>query len=393
MKRSLYLLCFDTLSTLGSGIFTFTCSFYILQQTESGSIFGLYLALLTIVNTLTTPFIGNLIGRHHNKTMLFIGQIVSIVALSCFALFYNGQYVFIFLLMMILVVVDVIVKTIVTSNLKWITGNYLERVISIRQLIQSSSMLASPIIGGILISFLSIQHVSLINIMTEGIALIFIFLLTFKNGQTTQKRKSFWGDFKAGVQYLYQMTEVKYLLVIAVFMNFIMNVLIVGIPILIVQQLSLSAKHLGVAEGTLGVSLIVSALIFSVIPLKNQLRRSYLYALMLQLLILILYLVVISLGLSSTIVYGTVLIGQLLLGLSITLGNIPYQILLQHTVDEAYKSRVFSVNQSFVSALVPLSYMLFGFLLPLSFTFTLVGCAVSMGFIVIIFLKKIYRNA
>lgn len=393
MKRSLYLLCFDTLSTLGSGIFTFTCSFYILQQTESGSIFGLYLALLTIVNTLTTPFIGNLIGRHHNKTMLFIDQIVSIVALSCFALFYNGQYVFIFLLMMILVVVDVIVKTIVTSNLKWITGNYLERVISIRQLIQSSSMLASPIIGGILISFLSIQHVSLINIMTEGIALIFIFLLTFKTGQTTQKRKSFWGDFKAGVQYLYQMTEVKYLLVIAVFMNFIMNVLIVGIPILIVQQLSLSSKHLGVAEGTLGVSLIVSALIFSVIPLKNQLRRSYLYALMLQLLILILYLIVISLGLSSTIVYGTVLIGQLLLGLSITLGNIPYQILLQHTVDEAYKSRVFSVNQSFVSALVPLSYILFGFLLPLSFTFTLVGCAVSMGLIVIIFLKKIYRNA
>ncbi|MGV3276449.1 hypothetical protein ACEE54_03465 [Staphylococcus hyicus] len=192
---------------------------------------------------------------------------------------------------------------------------------------------------------------------------------------------------------MYQMTEVKYLLVIAVFMNFIMNVLIVGIPILIVQQLSLSSKHLGVAEGTLGVSLIVSALIFSVIPLKNQLRRSYLYALMLQLLILILYLVVISLGLSSTIVYGTVLIGQLLLGLSITLGNIPYQILLQHTVDESYKSRVFSVNQSFVSALVPLSYMLFGFLLPLSFTFTLVGCAVSMGLIVIIFLKKIYRNA
>ncbi|WP_142399244.1 MFS transporter [Staphylococcus hyicus] len=143
----------------------------------------------------------------------------------------------------------------------------------------------------------------------------------------------------------------------------------------------------------MGVSLIVSALIFSVIPLKNQLRRSYLYALMLQLLILILYLVVISLCLSSTIVYGTVLIGQLLLGLSITLGNIPYQILLQHTVDEAYKSRVFSVNQSFVSALVPLSYMLFGFLLPLSFTFTLVGCAVSMGLIVIIFLKKIYRNA
>lgn len=92
MKKSFYLLCFDTLSTLGSGIFTFTCSFYILQQTGSGSIFGMYLALLAIVNTISMPLIGNVIGRHHNKTILLIGQIGSILALTSFTLFYKGHY-------------------------------------------------------------------------------------------------------------------------------------------------------------------------------------------------------------------------------------------------------------------------------------------------------------
>ncbi|UEX90339.1 hypothetical protein [Staphylococcus ratti] len=45
MNKSVYLLLFDTLSTIGSGVFTFTCSFYILQQTGSGVIFGVYLAM------------------------------------------------------------------------------------------------------------------------------------------------------------------------------------------------------------------------------------------------------------------------------------------------------------------------------------------------------------
>lgn len=392
MKKSFYLLCFDTLSTLGSGIFTFTCSFYILQQTGSGSIFGMYLALLAIVNTISMPLIGNVIGRHHNKTILFIGQIGSILALTSFTLFYKGHYQVIFLLMMVLVVVDVIVKTIVTSNLKWITGDYLERVISLRQLIQSASMLASPIIGGILISFLNIQQVAFMNIVTESVALIFIFFLTFKHGQTQTERLTFWGDFKAGVQYLHRMTEVKYLLIIAVFLNFIMNVLIVGVPILIVQKLSLSAKHLGVAEGTLGVALILSALLFTVVPLKKHLRRSFLYALLLQQLILLLYIIINVLGASSMIVYSVVIIGQLLLGFSVTLGNIPYQILLQNTVDEAFKSRVFSVNQSLSSALVPLSYVLFGYLLPLSFLLTFVGCAIAMAVLVMVFINKIYSQ-
>lgn len=350
----------------------------------------MYLALLAIVNTISMPLIGNVIGRHHNKIILFIGQIGSILALTSFTLFYKGHYQVIFLLMMVLVVVDVIVKTIVTSNLKWITGDYLERVISLRQLIQSASMLASPIIGAILISFLNIQQVAFINIVTESVALIFIFFLTFKHGQTQTERLTFWGDFKAGVQYLHRMTEVKYLLIIAVFLNFIMNVLIVGVPILIVQKLSLSAKHLGVAEGALGVALILSALLFTVVPLKKHLRRSFLYALLLQQLILLLYIIINVLGASSMIVYSVVIIGQLLLGFSVTLGNIPYQILLQNTVDEAFKSRVFSVNQSLSSALVPLSYVLFGYLLPLSFLLTFAGCAIAMAVLIVVFINKIY---
>ncbi|UEX91112.1 MFS transporter [Staphylococcus ratti] len=137
------------------------------------------------------PVIGNIIDRHHNKSILLLGQIVSIISLLSFILFYNHQYQMIFILMILLTVVDVTVKTIVSSNLKWITGDHLERVVSLRQLIQSSALLVSPIVGGILISILTIQHVAIINIITELLALIFIFLLAFKEGVLKVRDKTF----------------------------------------------------------------------------------------------------------------------------------------------------------------------------------------------------------
>lgn len=388
MKKSIYLLLFETLSTIGSGIFTFTCSFYILQQTGSGALFGSYLALLAVVNTVSMPIIGNWIDRHSNKSILLGGQLLSIFSLGVFAVFYHNTMIAIFLLMMVLVIVDVIVKTIVSSNLKWIAGAHMERVVSVRQFIQSASILVSPIIGGILIAMLSIQQVALINVFTELCALIFIFLLSFKQGRRIEERQTFWQDFKVGVRYIYRMTEIKYLILFSLFLNFIVNALIVGMPILIIQKLALTSQHLGWAESMLGFALVASGVIFTVKPIQTHLKKAYILAFILQTVVFALLTLILATPTPVAIVYGTILVCQWLLGFSVTLGNIPYQIMLQHLVDEHLKSRVFSVNQSVVSAFVPLSYLLFGTLLPSYFITTLMGCIIAMLILIFLFIKK-----
>ncbi|UEX90340.1 hypothetical protein [Staphylococcus ratti] len=184
------------------------------------------------------------------------------------------------------------------------------------------------------------------------------------------------------------MTEVKYLLVFCIFLNFIVNALIVGMPILIIQKLSLMSKHLGMAESMLGIALILSGLVFSIVPIRKNLKLSFLLAFIMQALVFILLIITQIVSISILVIYSFVLIGQFILGFSVTLGNIPYQIMLQHLVDEAYKSRVFSVNQSVVSSLVPLSYTLFGFLLPAFFTETLIVCSIVMLLMIIVFYMK-----
>lgn len=313
---------------------------------------------------------------------------MSIFSLGGFTVFYHNSFIVVFLLMMVLVIVDVIVKTIVSSNLKWIASAHMERVVSVRQFIQSASILVSPIIGGILIAMLSIQQVALINVFTELCVLIFIFLLAFKQGRRIEERQAFWQDFKVGVRYINRMTEIKYLILFSLFLNFIVNALIVGMPILIIQKLALTSQHVGWAESMLGFALVASGVIFTVKPIQTHLKKAYILAFILQTVVFALLTFVLALPTPVAIVYGTILVCQWLLGFYVTLGNIPYQIMLQHLVDEHLKSRVFSVNQSVVSAFVPLSYLLFGTLLPSYFITTLVGCMIAMLILIFLFIKK-----
>ncbi|PWZ46913.1 MFS transporter, partial [Staphylococcus pseudintermedius] len=50
-------------------------------------------------------------------------------------------------------------------------------------------------------------------------------------------------------------------------------------------------------------------------------------------------------------IFIIVLISNLLLGFSVALNNIPFQVMLQKIVDENYKSRVFSIIQSMSSSI------------------------------------------
>lgn len=86
------------------------------------------------------------------------------------------------------------------------------------------------------------------------------------------------------------------------------------------------------------------------------------------------------------LVYSLILFSNVLLGCSVSLNHIPFQMIQEH-----FKSRVFSLTQSIVSVLTPLSYVLFGLLVPFHYGIVYVVCAV-LAFIVVLFFRKSYRH-
>ncbi|HHU6751357.1 TPA: MFS transporter [Staphylococcus pseudintermedius] len=391
MKNPIILLCFETISTFFSAIFTFTCGFYILTITDSGSIFGSYLAVLSIITVLTSPFLGNLIDRHSNKKILLFGQLLSSISLFVFACLYHYDISNIFTVMIILVFVDAIVKTTISSNFKFVTGPYLEKMVSIRQAIQTASLLITPILGGFIVSIINIHTLALINAATELIGFVLLLFLAFKNPTGHHQAKSFSKGFLEGMTYLFHHHPLKVIIITSLCISFLCNVLIVGFPIIIVNQLHYTSKLLGVAEGVLGGAIVLSSLVIMMFKIHSHIKNLYVISMLLQVLSL---LIVASTYFFLTIpilVYSLILLSNVLLGCSVSLNNIPFQMMMHQMIEEHFKSRVFSLTQSIVSSLTPLSYVLFGLLVPLHYGIVYVVCAV-LAFIVVLFFRKSYRH-
>ncbi|EIX6373276.1 MFS transporter, partial [Staphylococcus pseudintermedius] len=263
-------------------IFTFACGFYVLKITHSGSTFGTYLAILAVITTVSSPFLGNLIDRNSNKLILITGQLLSVSILFVFFLIYNDEVYTIFLVMVVLVFVDSIVKTTIASNLKFITGDYLEKVVSIRQTIQSSSVLITPLLGGLIVSLIDLKYLALINAFTEFVAFLLLLLLKFKSGNITSRSQKFTHSFFDGIKHLISINNLKVIFIINLFINFLCNSLIVGLPIIIINHLNMNAKYLGLAEGTLGGAIVASSIIISILNIQNRLKFLYLFSMLLQ---------------------------------------------------------------------------------------------------------------
>ncbi|PCF44085.1 hypothetical protein [Staphylococcus delphini] len=91
------------------------------------------------------------------------------------------------------------------------------------------------------------------------------------------------------------------------------------------------------------------------------------------------------------IVYSLISLSNVLLSCSVSLNNIPFQMMVHQMIEEHFKSRVFSLTQSIVSGLTALSYVLFGLLVPLHYGIVYVVCAV-LAFILALFFRKSYRH-
>lgn len=390
MYNTIELLCFDTLSTFMSSIFSFACSFYILTLTGSGSLFGTYLDAIAMIETLALPLIGTFIDRVAHKRLLMIDQSISTgILLLLFA--FTENIPMIFMTMIVLVFVDMIVSSIVSSNLQLISGEYLEKLISYRQIVTSASGILSPVLGGLLVAILSIQNIALINSVTEFLCLLLLPLLTFKNAGVVQQQQTFFQNFKAGFKYIARFNNLKAITVTAAFVNFLITAIMIGVPFMILQQLHLTSKHLGLFESIFSGSVLACGLFFSIYTLKNHYKRYISTS-------TILAFVLVASGLAPMfqeqpwLSFGIIAFATIVAEFAVNLNNIPLQILLQKEVEERYKTRVFALLGSLSIGLRPAALVFFRFVIPLHTTLAFVISVIILLWVLLYFRKRYAEN-
>ncbi|HGH0794416.1 TPA: MFS transporter [Staphylococcus pseudintermedius] len=355
------LIIFSFISTIGSSVFSFACAFYILKNTENSYLYSIYLTLIVITTILSTPMSGVFIDSVNNKRLILYSQLSSVAALIIFSLLYDDNVYMIICLGLLLTVPDGINSVIIQKNLQRIVTDNLERVISIRQTVSTLTSFVSPIIGGIVIAFIPLQVIGMMNMLTEAISIFLIQSLPIINHQ--QMKSHFVHSFKEGVQYLVKKKEIMTFLVCAMLNNFLINVIVVGVPIIAIQQLHLKSTQFGMIESGYTIALFLVSFVMSIYPVKRGVTLFYKIGILIEIVTLFSLGVFLLFPHQNLMSFIFLIATYMLIGVSLPIINTPYGIYLQKAVEDEYKGRVFSLNSSIAQAIIPVSLSFFGFIL------------------------------
>ncbi|EIS6535277.1 MFS transporter [Staphylococcus pseudintermedius] len=362
MTRNAYkLIIFGFISTIGSSVFSFACAFHILKNTENSYLYSIYLTLIVITTILSTPMSGVFIDSVNNKRLILYSQLSSVAALIIFSLLYDDNVYMIICLGLLLTVPDGINSVIIQKNLQRIVTDNLERVISIRQTVSTLTSFVSPIIGGIVIAFIPLQVIGMMNMLTEAISIFLIQSLPIINHQ--QMKSQFVHSFKEGVQYLVKKKEIMTFLVCAMLNNFLINVIVVGVPIIAIQQLHLKSTQFGMIESGYTIALFLVSFVMSIYPVKRGVTLFYKIGILIEIVTLFSLGVFLLFPHQNLMSFIFLIATYMLIGVSLPIINTPYGIYLQKAVEDEYKGRVFSLNSSIAQAIIPVSLSFFGFIL------------------------------
>lgn len=354
MTRNAYkLVIFGFISTIGSSVFSFACAFHILKNTENSYLYSIYLTLIVITTILSTPISGVFIDSVNNKRLILYSQLSSVAALIIFSLLYDDNVYMIICLGILLTIPDGINSVIIQKNLQRIVTDNLERVISIRQTVSTLTRFVSPIIGGIVIAFIPLQVIGMMNMITEAISIFLIQSLPIINHQ--QLKSQLVHSFKEGVQYLVKKKEIMTFLVCAMLNNFLINVLVVGVPIIAIQQLHLKSTQFGMIESGYTIALFLVSFVMSIYPVKRRVTLYYKIGVLIEIVTLFSLGVFLLFPHQNLTSFIFLIATYMLIGVSLPIINTPYGIYLQKAVEDEYKGRVFSLNSSIAQAIIPVS--------------------------------------
>ncbi|WP_052144793.1 MFS transporter [Halalkalibacter okhensis] len=360
------------ISTFGAQIYTFAISFYILQMTGSATSFATNLICNILPRTILAPFAGAITDRYSKKTIVICAQIattLTIVGLLIVTLTSGLSLLSIYVTTIILSLTSTFSGIAFTSSITGlINKERIQKAMSLNQMSISFAAVGSPAIGGLLYGTVSMPIFLLVYMTASILAVILESTMNFrlfsqpKEEKEGEQKESILKSIKLGIGYLKLQPVIVLMLWIGLMVNFLFGAFEVGYSYILIEKLKMESQHFGFTQGAFSVGMLLMSLYFSI-------RKEVKFPLLISkrgILALGVIMGAISLPLISTLPNNLVFVYYLILmfcfGSIIIVINTPLQVMLQKTIDDAYKGRVFSIIETMSMALIPLGMVMYGFL-------------------------------
>lgn len=350
-------------SMFGSMLVQYAITWYITLETQSGVWMTLFTCAALLPMVIISPFAGVWADRYHRKHLINLSDgVIAVTTLLLAVLFlmgYDNMW-----LMLIVVIVRGLgqgVQSPAVSALipQIVPQEHLMRVGGIQTTVQSLTMFASPMLAGVLLTFLPMAYIFFIDVGTAVIGISIVLFCVqvpkMERGPVTGGIRAYLTELKEGMGYIGGISWLKILLGYATLFGICMTPASMLTPLQVTRTFGDDVWRLTAIEIGFAVGMALGGLVISLWGgFKNKVHTMILACFLFG---------------ATTLLFGIVpsfwwyLLVMLLCGLSVPLFNTPTQTLMQSKLDPAMMGRVFSVMMMLNGLAMPIGMLLFG---PLS---------------------------
>jgi DHA3 family macrolide efflux protein-like MFS transporter len=353
----------QALSLFGTMVVQFAIMWHITLTTQSGTMMTLFTIAGLLPMFFISPFGGVWADRYNRKYIINIADgSIAFVSLIVAVLIMSGiDLVGILLACSIIRSFGQGVQTPAVGAFipQIVPQEHLTRINGLQSSIQSFIFVTSPMISAALMSFVSLEILFFLDVVTAaiGISIVVFFVKVPQREKPVQKTEeqkdiTYWHDLSEGVRYIKQHGYISRLMVLtAVFLFFFAPASFLT-PLQVIRNFGNDVWRLSAIEVVFYVGMMLGGILTGYWGgFKNRIYTMSLSCLLCGALI-------VWLGIAPY--FWLYLAIMAILGLSFPLWNTPFMVLLQTTVDTAFMGRVLSVFSMISATMMPLGMIVFG---------------------------------
>jgi DHA3 family macrolide efflux protein-like MFS transporter len=362
-KRNVtFFLTGQAISLFGSMMVQYAILWHITLTTQSGTAMMVYVVAGILPIFFTTPFGGVWADRYNRKNLInladgsiaFVSLVMAVILLCgydsivllfvCATLRAFGQGVQ-------MPAVGAIIPQIVSTE-------HLSKVNGINSSIQSFVQIVSPMAGGALMTFMPLQTLFFVDVVTAIIGIVLLYFFVKTPGKQTFESNlkptkiSYFRDIKEGFSYVYKNRFIWHLILITIVIYLLISPAAFLTTLQVTRDFGAEVWRLTAIEVAFSTGMMLGGVI---VGFWGGFRNK-IYSLALSVFISGIFTA--FLGVLDN--FWLYLIAMWIIGLSIPLYSTPEMVLLQTRTDNAYLGRVMSVFSMVATLVMPAGMLLFG---------------------------------
>lgn len=338
---------------------------YFLQITRSAFIFGTLTIIGPLVSLLLTPIMTRIVDTVSHKKILLISQIISFVFLLVYLIIVSEHldvetlaYVYV-LMIIIRVSEELFIVTLKASTTQLVEEHNYQRLNASVQSATSVANIIAPVLGGLAFSLLTLPF--FISLIIFLVAVSILSTSTLKLDVIHRVMDTDKNSFLTIIKFIKSRPEILSLVIIAMFINLFASSITIGLPVLVIKQLSLSKLVYSFLESLTSAAMVLGGIILTVHTIKDNLKSMY-QSMLCFTIIIVLFGFPELITRNYLIIIGFLGILVVVFGLIVVLANTAMTTYLQVEVPENKQGGMYSIVNAVSQLFVPLGGLCYGLL-------------------------------